>query len=77
MSTIILYTYLIGYVLFYIFLQLNYMFSWFKDIEPDDAFDCVFMGLFASLFWPLIVIIGPITKLMVWMDDVHNKHKYK
>lgn len=53
------------------------MFSWFKSIEPDDAFDCVFMGLFVSLFWPLFVIVCPVTKLMVWMDDVHDKHKYK
>ena len=77
MSTIILYTYLIGYILFYIFFQLNYIFSWFKGLELDDAFDCIFIGLFISLLWPLFIIGIPFVKLLKWMDDVHNKHKYK
>lgn len=77
MSTIFLYTFFTGYILFYIFFQLNYIFSWFKEIELDDAFDCIFMGMFISLFWPLFIIVGLIIKLMTWMDDVHRKHKYK
>lgn len=77
MSTIFLHIYFIGYILFYIFFQLNYTFSWCKEIELDDAFDCVFLGFFISLFWPLFIIVYPITKLMTWMDNMHDKHKYK
>lgn len=77
MGTIILYTYLIGYILFYIFFQLNYMFSWHKGIELDDAFESIFFGLFLSSFWPLFIIAFPVGKLLAWMEDVHHKHKYK
>ena len=77
MDTIIIYTYLIGYILFYIFFQLNYMFSWFEELEMNEAIDAVFWGLPISLFWPIIVIIGLAIKIMLWMDNVHYKHKYK
>ena len=77
MDTIILYTYLIGYILFYIFFQLNFMFSWFKMIEMDNAFGSIFGGLFVSTLWPIIVIFYLGVKLMLWMDDMHHKHKYK
>ena len=75
MSTIILYIYLAICVIVYIFIQLNYMFTWFKSPMFDDAFTCIFLGLFVSFFWPLFAIVCLVMNLAAWMDDVHDKHK--
>lgn len=75
MSAIILYIYLAVCVIVYSFIQLNYMFSWFKNPMFEDAADCVFWGLFVSFFWPLFITAYLVMNLMIWMDGVHNKHK--
>jgi hypothetical protein len=77
MSTIILYIYLVSCIMVYIFIQLNYMFLWFEKLMPDNAFDSLFWGIIFSLFWPLSILVYPIVKIALIMDDVHHKHKYK
>ena len=72
-TILIFYTYLIGCILFYIFLQLNYIFSLIEEIEFDSAFGCIIGGLIASFFWPIFVICA----LLDWMDGAHYKHKHK
>lgn len=72
-TILILYTYLTGCILFYIFFQLNYIFSWIKEIELGSALGCIVGGLFVSFFWPIFVICA----LLDWMDSTHYKHKYK
>ena len=71
------YIYFIVFILLYVFLQLNYMFMWFKKLMFDDAEDSIFFGLFFCITWPVSMLIYLLHKLASYMDNIHHKYKYR
>ena len=72
---IFFYIYLVLFILLFAFLQLNYMFVWFENFMINNAADSIFWGLLLSALWPMSILGWLLFKLMLYMEDVHNKHK--
>lgn len=72
---IFLYIYLIVFILLYVFLQLNYMFVWFKKFMYDDAGESLFLGLLPCIVWPIFILVCLLSRLASYMKDIHDKHR--
>lgn len=77
MGIILFYAYFVLAALVYIFIQLNYIFSWFKEITDDNATNNLVIGMLYALFWPVSLVIIIILILADFMENMHNIYKKK
>lgn len=71
---IILYIYITLAILIYVFIQLNYIFSWFK-YSANDAMESLAVGALFAFFWPAALIIVAIWALANYMEKLHDTYK--
>lgn len=77
MEIILFYAYFVLAALVYIFIQLNYIFSWFKEITDNNAANSLVIGMLYALFWPVSLVIVVISILANFMENMHDIYKRK